>query len=394
MTQRERILSIAVGGLFVLVALQWGFTKYRTAVRTRSNRIETLRNEQLQIEERLLQGAYADRQMGEYLSRSLPGNPERARSDYQSWLLDMLHQSELSDPRVNPSGTMPVGDLYRRLSYSVDGRTDLTKLVKMLHAFYSKDYLQRISKLSISPARDKPGQLDLKMSIDALALMAASDESKPIPDQSWRVDPDLTVYQNRILNRNFFEPPNKAPEFTGNSTVEAIIGKETTLPLTFKDPEQHRLSFEFVEQPIESVKLDERTGTLTVKSDEKREFDVLVRVVDSGYPNRTTEQKVTVKVVDPPPEPEPEPEYQFDDATQTVLTGLVRGREDWRAWMNVRTRGKTLKLRVGDEFEIGKVKGKVIDVNAKYVVLESEGRRFELKQGEVLAEAAEQAMVD
>ena len=65
--------------------------------------------------------------------------------------------------------------------------------------------------------------------------------------------------------------------------------------------------------------------------------------------------------------------------SKTVLTGLVQGRGEWTAWLNVRTRDKTLKLRVGDSFEIGSVKGKVVEVSSRSAVLEAEGQKFELK---------------
>ncbi|GAA5510784.1 hypothetical protein [Novipirellula caenicola] len=389
MNQRERFLAIAIGGLVGALVIQWGINKYQTAVKSRTTRIDALTNEKLKLEDRLLDGAYADRQLGEYLSRSLPGDPERAHSDYQSWLLDAVEQNGLSNPRVNRTNMLPVGDLYQRLSYSVDGRTDFPKLIEFLHAFYAKDYLHRMSKLAITPARDEPSRFDVKMSVDVIALSAAPEDAKPPTAPSWRVDPAVTAYSEPILNRNFFEPPNKAPQFTGKSVVDAIVGKDSTTPLTFKDPEGHQLRFELLESAPDFVRLDERTGTLTVKSDTKQEFDVKVRVTDDGYPNRTIEQKLVVKVGDPPPPPEPPAaKPMFDDSTQTVLTALVQGRDDWTAWMNVRTKGKTLKLRVNDEFEIGTLKGKVVEVTPKYVLLEIDGRRFELKPAGVLADAA------
>ncbi len=86
------------------------------------------------------------------------------------------------------------------------------------------------------------------------------------------------------------------------------------------------------------------SGTLRVNSSETRELQVLVSVTDKGYPPRTSEQDLLVKVVDPPPPPQgPPPKPDFDDASQTVLTALVQGGDDWTAWMNVRTRGKTLE---------------------------------------------------
>lgn len=141
--------------------------------------------------------------------------------------------------------------------------------------------------------------------------------------------------------------------------------------------------------------MDERSGTLRVKSDEKQEFQIRVKATDNGYPSRTSEQDLTVKVVDPPPPPTLEPpKLKFDDAKQTVLTALVHGRNEWTAWMHVRTRDKTLRLKVGDGFEIGSLKGDVIEVTPRYVMLEIEGRRFTLKPAGNLSEAAQRAEED
>ena len=137
------------------------------------------------------------------------------------------------------------------------------------------------------------------------------------------------------------------------------------------------------------------SGTLRINSDQKQEFDLQVRARDAGFPRRTTEQTLKVRVVDPPPPPpEPAAKLAFDDATQTVLTALVQGRDEWTAWMHVRTRDKTLRLKVGDGFEIGSLKGQVIEVTPRFVMLEIDGRRFTLKPAGNLKEAAKRAEDD
>ena len=67
MNQRERILAIAVGSLFVLGIGQWGYTKYKTALESRKSKHESLEDRKIQLTEQTLQGALADRQMGEYM---------------------------------------------------------------------------------------------------------------------------------------------------------------------------------------------------------------------------------------------------------------------------------------------------------------------------------------
>ncbi|MEM6474149.1 MAG: hypothetical protein AAF802_31720, partial [Planctomycetota bacterium] len=85
------------------------------------------------------------------------------------------------------------------------------------------------------------------------------------------------------------------------------------------------------------------------------------------------------------------PPLKYDDAKQTYLTGLVQGSKDWTAWMNVRTRGKTLKLRVGDEFEVGSVRGSIESIDAEKVLIRIGEQTVTLTSGGVLKEAVEAA---
>jgi hypothetical protein len=387
------MLAILVGGMLAAVVVWWGIGKYRSALRLRNNQIASLENEKQRIEEQQIQGEHANRQMGEYIVRSLPGNPERAQSNYQQWLLKVVQDNKLSDANVNPNGSRPVDGLYERLDYRVRGRSTVPDFINLLHAFYAKDYLHRIRDLSLRPTRE--GDFDVELTIDAIALLSAPDDLPLREETSWRVASDVNEYRDPILNRNFYKPPNQAPKYSGRPVIEVVVGRETPVPLTYQDPEGHTITYTFAAPPPPNFKLDERSGTLRVKSDEKTEFQIRVKATDDGYPSRATEQDLTVKVVDPPPPPTPEPpKLEFDDARQTVLTALVQGRNEWTAWMHVRTRDKTLRLKVGDGFEIGSLKGNVIEVTPRYVMLEIEGRRFTLKPAGNLSEAAKRAEED
>ena len=343
-----------------------------------------------------LEGALATRQMGEYLVRSLPSNEERARSDYEEWLFKLCGDNRLRGQSVDPTSPMSVANLYQKHNFRVKGSADLQDIVSLLHDFYAKDYLHRIKSFGIKPTRD--GRYELEMSVDAVALNAATDEANDPGDQSWRVDRDPVAYVDPIMNRNMFNPPNQPPRFTGNRTVKAIIGRSTPVPLTFEDPEKSRVLYELLTAPEELVQLDSRSGTLRILSEEKQEFEVQVRATDQGFPRKSVDQTLLVQIVDPPPPPAekepPPPPPKFDDASQTVLTGLVQGRNDWTAWMDVRTRGKTLKLQKGDTFEIGTVKGTITDITAKFAEIEVEGRRFTLSPNGILGKAAAQAKED
>lgn len=394
MNQRERTLLIIVGGLIVALGFHWGFGKYRDALRFRDTRIAALTDEQQRLQEQQLQGALADRQLGEYLYRSLPGDPEKAQSDYQAWLFSWVKSGGLSEANVDAQGIQLVQDgsrdpLYRQLSFRVTGKADLPGLIELLHGFYAKDYLHRIRSLTVTQGRTEA--LTLTMIVDAVALNAADPKASPPEDPSWRVAADVAEYRDPILNRNFFSPPNLPPRFQGRPEIEAIVGRTTTAELAFEDPEGGRVRIELAEGAPDFVSLDSRGRRLQIEALDAGSFDLLVRATDSGYPPRTTEQRLTVRAV-PPEEPREEiAEPSFDDARMTVLTGLVEGREGWTAWLNVRTRGQIEKLRIGDGFEIGSVSGTVVAASPRYATIEAGGRRFDLKPGQSLADAAKQA---
>ena len=393
MNEREKNLVKIIGTMFVMYLLWAGYGRYQSAVSQRTSEISKLSSKQSELSEKVLMGAIADGTFGEYRSRSLPSNPEAARSQYQQWLLELVHDKGMDNVQVDFTSSRPNGGIYQKVDFRITGATELPDLIGMMHDFYAKDYLHRIRELSIVPL--KKGGFTVSMNVDVIGLVNAPDDLPVRSEPSYRVDADAESYIDTIMNRNLYEPPNQPPRYNGGQSIEAIVGRDSPTPLTFKDPEAHDVRFELVEEAPEFVRLDSRSGTLRVKSDVTQEFELLVRAIDSGYPQQATEQAITVRVVDPPPPPAAPPvKPSFDDASQTVLTALLQVRGDWTAWMHVRTRDETLKLKIGDAFEIGTLKGTVFDVTPRYATLEIDGRRFELRPSGNLGVAAKRAEVD
>ncbi|MGV3484941.1 MAG: cadherin repeat domain-containing protein [Planctomycetaceae bacterium] len=389
MTPRERILAIGVGSVLVLAGGQYMFSKYRNAVNVRTTRIASLNDQLFSANDKCLQGALAERQMGDYLVRSLPSDPERARADYTRWLFDTIALLELRDASVSFVNSMPVGDLYDRYGFKVSGKTDARGWVELMHAFYSKDYLHRISEMTIRPARE--GGLAIDLTIDAISLRAAPPDA-PAPGDNSPLVGKFQTYADAILNRNYFSGPNLPPKFSSPDRLATDVGKPASISISAEDAEQGSLSYEILGEAPEGLELDPETGAVRWEPKQTGEYTLTVKVTDNGYPRQSVEKQFEIAVVDPPPPPAPPAaEPTFDDSTQTVLTALVQGRGDWTAWMKVRTRGTTLKLRPGDEFEIGTLSGKVVEVTSKFAVLEIDGKRFELRPAGVLSEAAKNA---
>src|SRR5690606_5366372 len=160
-TPREKVLTYGVGGILLLAGCQYIWMQYRSAVDTRQTRAAALDQQIFDAREKLLQGAYADRMFGEYLVRSLPSDPERARADYTRWLYEIITMVDLRDAAVSLTSTLTVpqepdrtSDLYQIHGFKIKGKTDQRGWLELMHLFYSKDYLHRISSLAVNPGRD------------------------------------------------------------------------------------------------------------------------------------------------------------------------------------------------------------------------------------------------
>lgn len=386
MNKRERMLVIAVSGLFLAVGLQYGLSKYRAAKQRRDVQISSLQQQLTLAQERQLMGEEAMARMGDLQTRSLPSDLELARSEYSSLLTEMGTAAGLNDLRVSFMNRTPSGDLYDRFHFQVSGTGDLEELVWMLHAFHSKDYLHRISSLSVTPATGK-NTLSIGMDIEALALSTAPPDLQPPPGPSPAVDPAVEAYKDVILNRNFFAPPNRAPEFAAKASVEAVLGEDFSYVAEFSDPDGHLVQYTLVSDSPEGVEIDDQSGRLRLKPERVGKIELTVRATDQGLPARSSEQTLVINVVDPPQGPKPKPE--FDEASQTTLTAVVQSRGDWTAWLTPRTKGESIPVRQGDDFEIGSLHGTVVEVHHRGVVLEVDGRQFTLRPGGNLGEAVQ-----
>ena len=120
-----------------------------------------------------------------------------------------------------------------------------------------------------------------------------------------------------------------------------------------------------------------------------------MRATDNGFPVKVAEQKIEIEVVDPPPPPAPTPEKpKFDPAAQTFITGIVTGRKGPEVWLFSRTQNQTTNAVVGDQIELGQVKGKLVEIGKDFIVVETEGRRWTAGMDESLAEAFKRSADD
>ncbi|QEG40637.1 cadherin repeat domain-containing protein [Roseimaritima ulvae] len=393
MTKRERILAIAVGGILVLLVLQWGLNRFRDARSQRDIQIARMESELQTANGIKRMGLSATDRMAGFLRRSLPSNGDEAVNAYMEWLYTLMEASGVSGTDVKRLNSAASGDLYRAYTYRVSANGDMEEMVWLLHAFHRTDYLHRIRSMTIKPVRGD-AQLTLSMTIEVLAMNEAADKQPAPEEPSPLVEEDVEVYVEAILNRNFFAPPNQPPRYAGNRTVEAVVDSEFSFTPKFDDPDGDEVLLRLAGEVPEGVRIDERSGEIRLRRSELGELALTVEARDSGRPARVVQQQLLVNVVQAPPPKEEPKTTAFDDATQAFVTALIYSRGSWEAWVTVRTKGEKLELRAGDEFEVGELSGKVIDVTQKFVQLEVDDRRFTVRLDGNLADAAKQSLVD
>ncbi|MCI0332377.1 MAG: hypothetical protein L0228_04035 [Planctomycetes bacterium] len=104
-------------------------------------------------------------------------------------------------------------------------------------------------------------------------------------------------------------------------------------------------------------------------------------LVDVYTPPRDT---TTVRR-DPPAPP------KFDDAEQAHFTAAVGPTGALQAWINVRTTGETLHLAAGEPLKVGAIDGKIVSIEQRSLVYESDGKKYRVALGESLRKGKELA---
>lgn len=93
-------------------------------------------------------------------------------------------------------------------------------------------------------------------------------------------------------------------------------------------------------------------------------------------------------VVERPREPEPPrgppPPPAFDPSKYTFVTGIVEENGQPQLWLKARTTGETFKLAVGDTFDLGPVRGKVLEIHQRAAEIELDGERRLIPLGKSL----------
>jgi len=390
MSSRERILAITVGGTVALLVALWGWSKIDamyTFRRAEIGRLETALKEQRKLE---VQTLAAQSRMRNYEERSLPPVPSVARTAYQSWLLDLVEKAGLGQPTLAMGRGKDERNLFSSQVFTLQGKGTLPQVVKFLHEFYSADHLHRITKLTLKPIKSSK-ELDYTIDVDAMSLERAAPTATLKERKSDRLAlAKQEDYVRIISERNLFGPPNRAPNVLGLGNQKAVRGRSVDIAARGADPDKlDKLTYKMVKSGATDARLDSSTGKLSWTPRTNGKYEFLVQATDDGWPAKASkEELLVVTVEDPPPPPaEPPKKLAFDEAKHTVLTGVIDVNGTGQIWLSNRPKGQTLKLGVGDKFEVGSIKGIVTSIGDGDFTFETDGKERKVLKGSNLGEA-------
>ena len=154
MSEREKLLALAVGVLLLLVGLNKGYRAYQDA-------LDGARTEQQTAEQALStaraaveRGDRARLQLAQWQAQSLPANVDIAESLYQDWLHKQLTDAGLKVKQLREmSSRARRNDNYEQLTFSVTAQGSLESLVKFLYEFYRANHLCIASRMRRSSRR-------------------------------------------------------------------------------------------------------------------------------------------------------------------------------------------------------------------------------------------------
>jgi hypothetical protein len=173
----------------------------------------------------------------------------------------------------------------------------------------------------------------------------------------------------------------------------AYTGESVSFSISGKDPDKlDRVSYSLVESTLPGAELDAQSGRFSGRAERPGDYQVVVAVIDDGFPPQTQTQKVRISVSDrPPAEPPREvstPKPSFALAKFAFVTAITEVDGRRQVWISLRTEGKIEKKHEGEQLRVGEVPVTVQQIEDKSVVLEAAvlEKRFRVHLGQSFAE--------
>lgn len=180
---RNIVMLAILAVFFAWYGLNWAYkTQYREPRTRLGGEIAKLKKEIEAGKGNLARWNQESAQNIGYFYRSLPRQPNDARSQYSFWLLELLQYCGVEGADVNSNN--PTRAVYGvNFQFNVRGTCSLEQFTRLLFEFYFASYLHRITAMSLAPVDGKEGQVRFAMTVNALRLRQRQEQD-PYPPQS------------------------------------------------------------------------------------------------------------------------------------------------------------------------------------------------------------------
>lgn len=396
MNDREKKLAGLVGAMVLLLVVFFAYRFVAGMYDSRNLTIEDLKKKIAAAERQEILAKRAAARMTRYRDQSLPFTAKNeAQNKYSSWLAEALGNAGLTkESSITKKRGAKVGE-HMQYAFTVSVKSDLRGLTNFLYTFYSTDLLHRISRLKIRPIKNSK-ELDLDFTVEAMAVKGSTSvEELPIhPSQRLRLA-DVEAYRNVILTRNVFGGTNQPPQLGISERLTATRNSPVNFSALGSDPDSlDKLKYTLKSPSSGSASIDPSTGKLSWTPSRTGEYTFTITATDDGFPPLSVSKQVLVTVADPPPPPPEGPKrLEFDDAKYTILTAVLETESENQVWLQIRTKGQTLKLKVGDKIEVGSVKAVIKEIGAGRLTFEQDGKTYTIERGDNLLKNGELASV-
>ncbi len=406
LSQRERLLAIIAGVMLPMFLLMVGFVWFMNSLSSYDAKIVELSSNIKHAKGLHAKAQASERRRSRYLELSLASSPEQAKIQYRQWLSGLAEEifgaNGFTLESIN--GTPMTYDRKHRVGEKLSVKlnvpnADLGKMDQFLYRFYDSKILHRVSSLTATPLVAKTGtseemaptgKISLLFQIDSLGL-ADAEIAKTIPDESSGAMPrDLAAYRAKIESRNIFGLPNNPPQFTTSAEPSEFEGRAIELGISVREPDEiDQLKFELISSEVDGAKLVQRdaksrSAQFTTEALQPGSYKFKARVTDSGFPPKSDERVFTLTVkpkeviVTKPPE-------KFNHVQETVVVAIVQDATgQTRAWIHVRTLGKTYHLGIGESFDLDGASWKLIQLDSDLLTLEVNGKQQTYRIGDHL----------
>lgn len=246
MNRREKTLVAGVVGLGVLWGGWSGYDAWSRACAQRVSQLAERDEELFAAEVAARRARRSLRLLEELQGRSLPADPDVARSAYSAWLVETVEGAGLELAAVKWASTRDYADAGTALTFNLNASGPPEGVVRLLDAYHRLPLLHQIVSLQVRPAAEDGSRWGLSLSSVAMIVAgttreAGLPEGELAPARLRRARAE--DYVESVVGRNVFasytSPPPPKPQAPA---VAASTPPPKPSPPPFDDAEHAALS--------------------------------------------------------------------------------------------------------------------------------------------------------